>query len=37
MNGFLEEATGGALPQQSQRPQREPRRPPPQPAIKPGD
>ncbi|NBB26469.1 PBP1A family penicillin-binding protein [Porphyrobacter sp. SLTP] len=34
---FLEEATGGALPQQSQRPQREPRRPPPQPAIKPGE
>ena len=34
---FLEEATGGSLPQ-NQRPQREPRRPPPQPpATKPGD
>lgn len=30
---FLEQATGGALP----RPQREQRRPPPQPAIKPGE
>lgn len=35
---FLEEATGGSLPQQNQRPPREPRRPPPQqPATKPGD
>jgi penicillin-binding protein 1A len=34
---FLEEATGGALPQQSQRPQREQRRPPPPPAVKPPD
>jgi penicillin-binding protein 1A len=34
---FLEEATGGSLPQ-TQRPPREPRRPPPQPpATKPGD
>ncbi len=33
---FLEEATGGTLPQ-NQRPQREPRRPPPQPGLKPSD
>ncbi len=33
---FLEQATGGALPQQpNQRPPREQRRPPPQPALKP--
>ncbi len=31
---FLEQATGGALPQPNQRPQREPRRPPTQPATK---
>lgn len=32
---FLEQATGGAIPQPSQRPPREQRRPPPQPALKP--